>query len=150
MVRQLSRGTTTREAHWLRQRPNTSKKKKNSPEFGDFSCYCREAGDGKELGWVVGAVVFQVLGQLSQGCGCGFVHRRREGPRREGAFGRNGEASRSDSVPREPGSGWVKGFLKKTEQEVDALPQLSFIHSPGTVDAVQCTQLRGPVSSIVP
>lgn len=74
----------------------------------------------------------------------------REGPRREGAFGRNGEASRSDSVPREPGSGWVKGFLKKTEQEVDTLPQLSFIHSPGTVDAVQCTQLRGPVSSIVP
>ena len=25
-------------------------------------------------------------------------------------------------MPREAGSGWVKGFLKKTEQGVDALP----------------------------
>lgn len=46
----------------------------------------------------------------------------RQGPRKEGPFGRNGEASWSDSVPREAGSGWVKGFLKKTEQGVDALP----------------------------
>lgn len=52
----------------------------------------------------------------------------RQGPRREGAFGRNGEASWSDSVPREPGSGWVKGFLKKTEQGVDALPP-ALLHS---------------------
>ena len=147
-VRQLSRGTTTREAHWLRQRPNTPQKKKTARCLGTSHATVVKQVTGKSWGGWWGQWYFRYWGSWARGVGlCQGVWfcalETRDGPRREGAFGRNGEASRSDSVPRESGSSWVKGFLKDRARGGRTSPAL--LHSfTGHCGCCSVYTVKGP------